>query len=307
MNEAKSTERSSERSGVVGLVGVLIFFFVVILMCAGAVATLVTSGSMVENGIGVVEVKGEIESAEDVIKTVQQFEEDPQIKAMVVRIDSPGGSVSASQEMVEAIQSITKPVVISMGDMAASGGYYVACAGPKIYANAGTLTGSIGVISQVMEVEDLLTFFKVKVHTVKTGALKDAGSPYRAFNDADRAFFSALGVEILDQFVSHVAQARKKTHDEIAVLADGRVWSGREARQLGLIDEIGGFQVAINDLKKMAHITGNHTLVYPKKSTDSMLEDLLMQGASHVAVGLRSGLETAVNRPAAFEYRYIAQ
>lgn len=307
MNEAKSTERSSERSGVVGLVGVLIFFFVVILMCAGAVATLVSSGSMVENGIGVVEVKGEIESAEDVIKTVQQFEEDPQIKAMVVRIDSPGGSVSASQEMVEAIQSITKPVVISMGNMAASGGYYVACAGPKIYANAGTLTGSIGVISQVMEVEDLLTFFKVKVHTVKTGALKDAGSPYRAFNEADRAFFSALGVEILDQFVSHVAQARKKTHDEIAVLADGRVWSGREAQQLGLIDEIGGFQVAINDLKKMAHITGNHTLVYPKKSTDSMLEDLLMQGASHVAVGLRSGLETAVNRPAAFEYRYIAQ
>lgn len=307
MSEAKSTERSSERSGVVGLVGVLIFFFVVILMCAGAVATLVTSGSMVENGIGVVEVKGEIESAEDVIKTVQQFEEDPQIKAMVVRIDSPGGSVSASQEMVEAIQSITKPVVISMGDMAASGGYYVACAGPKIYANAGTLTGSIGVISQVMEVEDLLTFFKVKVHTVKTGALKDAGSPYRAFNEADRAFFSALGVEILDQFVSHVAQARKKTHDEIAVLADGRVWSGREAQQLGLIDEIGGFQVAINDLKKMAHITGNHTLVYPKKSTDSMLEDLLMQGASHVAVGLRSGLETAVNRPVAFEYRYIAQ
>lgn len=307
MNEAKSTERNSERSGVVGLVGVLIFFFVVILMCAGAVATLVTSGSMVENGIGIVEVKGEIESAEDVIKTVQQFEEDPQIKAMVVRIDSPGGSVSASQEMVEAIQSITKPVVISMGDMAASGGYYVACAGPKIYANAGTLTGSIGVISQVMEVEDLLTFFKVKVHTVKTGALKDAGSPYRAFNEADRAFFSALGVEILDQFVSHVAQARKKTHDEIAVLADGRVWSGREAQQLGLIDEIGGFQVAINDLKKMAHITGNHTLVYPKKSTDSMLEDLLMQGASHVAVGLRSGLETAVNRPAAFEFRYIAQ
>lgn len=307
MNEAKSTERSSERSGVVGLVGVLIFFFVVILMCAGAVATLVSSGSMVENGIGVVEVKGEIESAEDVIKTVQQFEEDPQIKAMVVRIDSPGGSVSASQEMVEAIQSITKPVVISMGNMAASGGYYVACAGPKIYANAGTLTGSIGVISQVMEVEDLLTFFKVKVHTVKTGALKDAGSPYRAFNEADRAFFSALGVEILDQFVSHVAQARQKTHDEIAVLADGRVWSGREAQQLGLIDEIGGFQVAINDLKKMAHITGNHTLVYPKKSTDSMLEDLLMQGASHVAVGLRSGLETAVNRPAAFEYRYIAQ
>lgn len=307
MNEAKSTERSSERSGVVGLVGVLIFFFVVILMCAGAVATLVSSGSMVENGIGVVEVKGEIESAEDVIKTVQQFEEDPQIKAMVVRIDSPGGSVSASQEMVEAIQSITKPVVISMGNMAASGGYYVACAGPKIYANAGTLTGSIGVISQVMEVEDLLTFFKVKVHTVKTGALKDAGSPYRAFNEVDRAFFSALGVEILDQFVSHVAQARKKTHDEIAVLADGRVWSGREAQQLGLIDEIGGFQVAINDLKKMAHITGNHTLVYPKKSTDSMLEDLLMQGASHVAVGLRSGLETAVNRPAAFEYRYIAQ
>ncbi len=301
---AQNTASSGDKTGLLALVAILIFFFVIVLMIAASLGALFSDPPPVENGIGVVEIRGAIETADATVRVLQDFQDDAQIKAIVVRIDSPGGSVSASQEMTEAIQKVTKPVVISMGDMAASGGYYVACAGPKIYANAGTLTGSIGVISQVMEVKDLLDLVKIKVHTVKTGALKDAGSPYRAFDENDNAYFSALGMEIFDQFVSHVAQARHKSRDEIAAVADGRVWTGREAKKLGLIDEIGGFQAAIDGLKEIAHISGKHTLVYPKKKTDDLLQEFLLENASKVGQNIRAHIHDAVNRPDTFQYRY---
>ena len=302
-----SQEVRSDRGGIIALIGILIFFFFIVLMVAGSLGAAISQDTPVENGIGVVEIRGTIATADSTVKVLQKFQDDDDIKAILVRIDSPGGSVSASQEMVEAIRGVTKPIVISMGDMAASGGYYVACAGPKIYANAGTLTGSIGVISQVMDLQDVLSFFKIKVHTVKTGALKDAGSPYRSFDDADRAYFTKLGLEIFDQFVSHVAEARHKTHDEIAAIADGRVWTGREATELGLIDEIGGFYSAIQGLKEMAHMTGNHTLVYPKKKTDTLLEELLLEGSSRVGAEIRDNLEAIIHRPDSFEYRYTTR
>ena len=279
-----SQEVRSDRGGIIALIGILIFFFFIVLMVAGSLGAAISQDTPVENGIGVVEIRGTIATADSTVKVLQKFQDDDDIKAILVRIDSPGGSVSASQEMVEAIRGVTKPIVISMGDMAASGGYYVACAGPKIYANAGTLTGSIGVISQVMDLQDVLSFFKIKVHTVKTGALKDAGSPYRSFDDADRAYFTKLGLEIFDQFVSHVAEARHKTHDEI-----------------------GGFYSAIQGLKEMAHMTGNHTLVYPKKKTDTLLEELLLEGSSRVGAEIRDNLEAIIHRPDSFEYRYTTR
>lgn len=305
MNSEKSAavKAPSDRSSLSALIGVLSFFVLILLMCAGAAVSLISDESVVENGIGVVEIKGTIANADPIVKNIQDFMDDDQIRAILIRIDSPGGSVSASQEMVEAIQSITKPAVISMGDMAASGGYYVACAGPKIFASPGTLTGSIGVISQVMEFKDLMAFFKINVHTIKTGDLKDAGSPYREFDEKDRAYFTQLGLEILDQFVEHVAQARHKTHDEIAKHADGRVWSGREAKKLGLIDELGGMHAAIKQLKIDAHIVGKHTLVYPKKSTDTLLEELLTTGASAVSHSVQSSVQRIAADQNVFEYK----
>lgn len=297
----------SDRGSLIALVGILFFFFFVVFVIAASLVAVIAEDVVVENGIGVVEIRGTIATADSTVKALQQFEDDEGIKAVLVRIDSPGGSVSASQEMVEAIRGVTKPIVISMGDMAASGGYYVACSGPKVYANAGTLTGSIGVISQVLELKDVLSFFKIKMHTVKTGALKDAGSPYRSFEEADREYFAKLGMEIFDQFVTHVAEARHKTREEIVAIADGSVWSGRKAKELGLIDEIGGFYSAIQALKKMANITGKHTLVYPKKKTDTLLEELLLEGTSRISSEIRDNIDNLVNRPEGFEYRYISR
>ncbi len=298
------SETNKDRVSLGVVIGFLAFFFLIFFICASALYSLAAGENLDETGIGVVEIKGTIESADQTVRTIQSFKEDENVKAILVRIDSPGGSVSASQEMVEAIQSIKKPVVISMGDMAASGGYYVACAGPTIYANPGTLTGSIGVISQVMNFKDLMEVIKVNVHTVKTGALKDAGSPYREFNEADEAYFKALGLEILDQFVGHVAEARKMTKEQVTALADGRVWTGREAKQLGLIDELGGMNAAVDALKKKASLTGKVKLIYPKSDTNEWISALLAEGASGAFSGLKASAENAIQKKETFQYLY---
>lgn len=294
----------SERSSLVVVIGILLFFFIAFFACAGSLYGVLNSAELKTNAIGVVEIKGEITSAEETIKTVNAFIEDEEIKGILVRIDSPGGSVSASQEMVESIRLIKKPVVISMGDMAASGGYYVACAGPTIYANPGTLTGSIGVISQVLELKDLMEFFKVNVHTIKTGELKDSGSPFREFNETDRQYFAAMGMDILEQFVEHVADARKMKKEDVEKLATGQVWTGRKAKELGLIDEIGGMNTALEALKTKAGIKGKYTLVYPEKTTEELLESMLTEGATEVFDGLRTTAERAVQKTENFQYLY---
>ena len=295
-----------EKSSVAAIVGILVFFFIVFFMVAGAVFAMVSGGEPEGEQLGVVEVTGTIESADSTVRALQDFSDDEMIRGVLVRINSPGGTVSASQEIVEAIRAVQKPVVISMGDMAASGAFYVACAGPKIkiYASAGTLTGSIGVISQVLEFKDVLEFLKVQVHTIKTGDLKDAGSPYREFNETDKQYFTHLGLEILDQFVTHVAEARNLPKEQITKIADGRVWSGREAKALGLIDEIGGFNAALNDLKSQTKIQGKALLVYPKRASDDLLYSLIEQGASQVTQGIAAGAKTVVNQPRGFMYLY---
>jgi protease-4 len=295
---------NKEKSSVGAIVGILIFFFIIFFLVAGAVFAMVSGEAQIGEQLGVVEVTGTIESADSTVKSIRQFSEDELIKGVLIRVDSPGGTVSASQEIVEAIRSIKKPVVISMGDMAASGAYYVSCAGPTIYASEGTLTGSIGVISQIVEFRDVIEFMKLKVHTVKTGDLKDAGSPLREFNEADKQYFTELGLEILDQFVSHVAEARNLPKDKVMALADGRVWSGRQAKALGLIDEIGGFNDAIEALKAQAGIQDKVVLVYPKRSSDDLIYSLLQEGASEVSHGIATGAREVLNSPRSFMYLY---
>ena len=302
--ENASMSESKEKSSTGAIVGILIFFFIVFLLVAGAVFSMVAGDEKMGDQIGVVEVTGTIESADSTVKSIRAFSEDELIRGVLIRLNSPGGSVSASQEIVEAIRSIKKPVVISMGDMAASGAYYVACAGPTIYASAGTLTGSIGVISQVVEFKDVLDFLKLKVHTVKTGDLKDSGSPFREFNDTDKVFFTELGLEILDQFATHVSEARHLPKDKVMSLADGRVWTGRQAQKLGLIDEIGGFNDAIEALKKEAGIVDKVDLVYPKRASDDLLLSLIEQSASEVSHGMAAGARDVLNSPRSFMYLY---
>lgn len=241
--------------------------------------------------IGVIEVKGGIgmgdggAEAEDVLKRVRKFAEDDGIKAIVVRIDSPGGSVGPSQEIHDEVLKLAKKktVVCSLGNVAASGGYYVAVACPKIVAAPGTLTGSIGVISQFPNVKGLVERLDVKVETVKSGKLKDAGNPFRDMTAEDRAYWQALIDRVYRQFVDAVAAGRKVAVADVRKIADGRVITGEEAKELGLVDALGNFYDAVELAKTEAKLSGEPRLVYPPDERGHFLEQLMGSAAGAVA------------------------
>jgi protease-4 len=223
--------------------------------------------------------------AETVMKQAKRFATDDSIKAVVVRIDSPGGSVGPSQEIHDEVQRLAekKPVVCSLGNVAASGGYYVAVACPKIFAAPGTLTGSIGVVSQFVNVKGLAQRFDVKLETVKSGKLKDAGNPFRDMTPEDRAYWQALVDQVYAQFLGAVAEGRDLEEDEVRKIADGRVLTGAEAKALGLVDELGNFYDAVEAAKAEAKLTGEPNLVYPHDDRARFLEEILGGAAGAVA------------------------
>jgi len=286
---------------IVVFLGFFAFTFFIFMM---SIVAMVSGDVETEAKIGVVEIKGEISTADSTVSLIRKYNQDELVTAILIRVDSPGGSVSASQEMLEAIQSIKKPVAISMGSMAASGGYYVSCAGPRIFANAGTLTGSIGVISQMMEFKDLLEFIKVKVTTVKTGELKDSGSPFREMNETDRAYFEQLGLHLYDQFVTQIVESRKIPREQVLSVADGRVLSGKQALDAGLVDELGGMYAAIEYLRKEADLPENAELKYPPSSSNAMLEHLLAEGSAAAGKAIVAGAQEVISSGEPFQYLF---
>ena len=286
------------------IVAILGFFFLIFLVFVISLMSVLVGASPKPDSIGVVEITGTIEKADSTINAIRKMNEDQTVKAVLIRINSPGGTVSASQEMVEAIGTIQKPVAISMGDMAASGGYYVACAGPRIFANPGTLTGSIGVISQVVEVSELLDFLNIKVNTAKTGDLKDSGAPFREFNAKDKAYFEQLGIDLYEQFVDQVASARKLPREKVLEIADGRVLSGRQAHDVGLVDELGGMAEALTYLQKQADI-GEYDIVYPASSSNPWIDMLLTEGREQAGKAIKAGVDAITNdNSEIFKYLY---
>lgn len=239
--------------------------------------------------IGVVDVKGMIGSPDQVLKDLRRFEARDDVKAVVVRVDSPGGAVAPSQEIHDAIARVarTKPVVVSMGNVAASGGFYLSVAATKIFAEPGTLTGSIGVIAELPEVDKLLEWAKVDMNVVKSGKLKDLGSPFRPMTDDDRKFFQGLIDDVYGQFLDAVAKGRKLPVDKVKPIADGRVLSGAQAKAAGLIDELGGFEDAAAEAVTLAHETGKPRFVYPPEETEFRLSDFVKQASGSAAAGLR--------------------
>ncbi len=217
-----------------------------------------------EDTIGVVEIEGVIAESEDFVDDLDRWVDDDGVEAILVRINSGGGSVAPSQEMYYAIQRAAeeKPLAVSMGNVAASGGYYAACGSDTIVANAGTITGSIGVITQFFNVERLVDRIDLEVHTVKSGDFKDSGSPFRPFEEEDEEIFSDMVFDIHDQFVEHIAECRDQEVDEIAEVADGRVFTGRQAYEHGLIDDVGTFQDVVDLLAEEAGID-DPDVVYP--------------------------------------------
>lgn len=212
------------------------------------------------------------------IKKLRKAAENPKIKAVLIRINSPGGTVATSQELNQAVTKLKekKPVFTSMGDICASGGYYVACATDKIYANPGTLTGSIGVILNGMNFKGLADKLGVQPQVVKSGLFKDIASPYRAMTDDERKILQGLIDDSYDQFVNAVATGRKMKVDDVKKIADGRIYSGRQAKKNGLVDELGSYQDALDELqatcKKKYGL--NDDLPVDDKSASSVFESL---------------------------------
>jgi protease IV len=257
-----------------------------LLLCFGFFAVLMTSidtrgesgwGGGVGPRIGVVEVTGVIGDTKDLVGQLRELRKDESIKAILVRIDSPGGAVAPSQEVYRAILRARekKKVVCSMGTLAASGGYYIASACEKIYASRGTITGSIGVISEMPHVQGLLEWARVQVDTIKSGKLKDAGSPLRPMSADEKDYFQHFVNGIYEQFLDDVATARKLDKNELRLIADGRVLSGEEAKAAKLVDEIGNFEDALDGAAKLAGQKGDPVPVFQKKPGRGIVAEAL--------------------------------
>lgn len=245
-------------------------------------------------GIGLVEVKGMIVDSSEPIRQLRYFLKKDSVKAVVLRIDSPGGVVGPSQEIYEEVRKLTakKKVVVSMGSLAASGGYYIAAPATLIYANPGTITASIGVLIKFSNLEGLFGKLGISSATIKTGPYKDAGAPDRPLTAEDRAMFQSLINSTHEQFVRAVAEGRKLPLDDVRAIADGRVLSGEQAKAAKLVDRLGNLQDAIEEAGRLAGIDGEPNVVLPPKKKVNYLE-LFAGGAENA---FTNSLQKAVGR-----------
>ncbi len=226
--------------------------------------------------VAVLPISGMIADSEQVIEQMKRFEKDNAVKAIVLRINSPGGGVAPSQEIYEEVRKLNakKPVLTSMGTIAASGGYYIASATRKIYANPGTMTGSIGVVMPFMNVKDLVDKIGLKGMAVKSGEFKDIGSPLREMTPEDRQVLQSVVDNVHLQFVNAVAAGRKLPREDVLKIADGRIFTGEQAKALKLVDALGNLEDTVADAAKMGGISGEPKVVTPPKSKISLLEFL---------------------------------
>jgi len=274
---------------------VLIIILVIAGLLGGAMVIVMkslspSSAPLFSEKIGVIPVEGTISSSQTVTSQLVEFRKDAGIKAIVLKVNSPGGAIAPSQEIYREIEKTipVKKVVVSMGTVAASGGYYIAAAANKIVANPGTITGSIGVIMEFVRVEDLLTKIGVDLEIMKSGEFKDIGSPDRKLTQREREILNAMIMDMQNQFVEAIVRGRGLSLEEVQRIADGRIFSGARARELGLVDVLGNFQDAIEITKELAGIKGDVTLVYAKKRRLELFDLLFDAGARFMTQVLRS-------------------
>jgi protease-4 len=249
-------------------------FFAVILFLGDGEMGLEAHGDL-----AVVEIRGPIMDSKEIIEQLDRVEKNENIQGLVLRIDSPGGAVGASQEIYQAVKRIKKDkkVVASMGTVAASGGYYIAVAADKIVANPGTITGSIGVLMDYTNVETLLDFLKVHAELITSGKMKDVGSPLKPLSEEDRKFLEAILQDMHRQFKQAVQQGRGFDEAKINELGDGRIFTGQQALEAGLVDQLGNQQDAVDLAAQLLGIEGKPKLLYPKKKRVDFM-DLLLEG-----------------------------
>jgi protease IV len=226
--------------------------------------------------IGVVDLEGVIISPKEVVEQLKKFGDDDSIKAIVIHVNSSGGGVAASEEIYREVKRIRdekkKYIVASIETVGASGAYYVSSATNKIYADSGSVVGSIGVIAEWVNYGELLKWAKLKQETLKVGEFKDTGDPSREMTPAERAYMQSLIDNMYGQFVQAVADGRHAKVEDIKAIADGRVWTGEQALSMHLIDQVADFQDAVKDTAKAVKITGEPVLVHPEKDRKTLFD-----------------------------------
>jgi protease IV len=269
----------------------VLFFILMMATCAtvvlvGVVALIIVSTNMVKTttdsykeskgNIGIIEVTGPILSSKKIIEHIVSFREDDKIAAIIVRVDSPGGGIGPSQEIFRELMKTrkAKKVVASMGSVAASGGYYVAAAAEKIMANPGTITGSIGVIMEYVNLMEMAKKIGISPVVIKSGEYKDIGSPLRELGEDEKKLLQQLVDELHLQFVTDAADARDMSKEKMTTLADGRIYTGQSALDLNLIDRLGNLDDAVQWAGELAGIEGRPVPVYPKESPISFLRKI---------------------------------
>jgi protease-4 len=247
----------------------------------------IKSISSSSQGIGIIEIKEIISDVEPILKNMREFRHNDNIKAVILRIDSPGGAVGASQELYEEIKRLDKikPVVASLVNVAASGGYYSAIGARKIVSNPGTITGSIGVIMHIPNLEKLFEKIGVKETVIKSGDKKDIGSTTRALTDEEKKIMEESLKDVHNQFIQAVSQSRKIPLEDAIRLADGRIYTGKQALELKMVDELGNFSVAIDRACEYAGIKGKPDLIYPSKD-EFFLSKYLVEGTSRIILSI---------------------
>jgi protease-4 len=235
-------------------------------------------------GVGLVEVKGLIIDSQETVRQLNELRKNERVKAIVMRIDSPGGVVGPSQEIYAEVKKLTttKKVVVSMGSLAASGGYYIAAPAARIIANPGTITGSIGVLMKFSNVEGLMGKIGMKAFTLKTGKYKDVGSPVRPMSDQDKAMLQGVIDSAHGQFVKAVAEGRKLPVEAVRQIADGRIFTGEQALALKLVDRLGTLQDAVDEAGKLAGIKGEPEVIRPARKKKLLLDMLVEEAAVRI-------------------------
>ncbi len=278
--------------GILLLIGMGVVFFLFVY----GLSAITTQRQAFVSGekVGIISIEGIIGDSREAIEQLAEFDGDDTIKAVVVRIDSPGGGVAPSQEIYDALMNFKKKkkVIVSMGAVAASGGYLIACAADKIVANPGTLTGSISAVMYFANAEELLKKIGLKSSVIKSGKYKDMGSPVRDMTADERALLQNLVDDIYDQFLEVIVDNRKLSREELKKIADGRIFTGRQALKMGLVDALGNREYAVRLAGKMAGIKGKPDVVYPKKKGPTLWEYMLQGMSSALRAELQKGVDS---------------
>jgi protease-4 len=226
--------------------------------------------------IAVVDLDGVIVTPGPVVQQLKKFADDDSVKAIILHVNSPGGGVAASEEIYREVKRIReekkKRIVASIETVGASGAYYVSCGANKIYADRGSVVGSIGVIAEWVNYGELLQWAKLKSVILKTGEFKDTGTPTRDLTPAEKEYLQGLIDNMFGQFIQAVADGRGLKVDDVKPIANGKVWTGEQALSMKLIDQIGDFQTALEDTAKAVNIKGEPTIVRPEKDRKSLLD-----------------------------------